>query len=86
MAGSYRRRSTSNRAAMMPDSQAHAIVGHLLALQMERDLSVGQSRFLDVLIAELVHRRRSKPWTEQCRCRVCIPAAPMGRGTAEAED
>lgn len=81
--GSYRRRSSSNRARLMPDSQAHAIVGHLLQVQTERDLTEGQSRFLDVLIAELVHRRAQKPWTEQCRCRVCRPAAPMGRPSSD---
>lgn len=61
----------------MPDSQAHAIVGHLLQVQTERDLTEGQEKFLEVLIAELVHRRSTKPWPEQCRCRVCRPAEPM---------
>lgn len=77
--GKYRRRSTSNRAEMMPSSQLHAVAGHLMKLLEDRDLTVGQDKFLSVIIVELEHRRERAHWTERCRCRLCVPAAPIAQ-------
>lgn len=75
--GNYRRRSTSNRAQMMPDKQLHAIGYHLQLLFEGDGLSTQQEAFLKVVVAELEHRFEVAHWTEKCRCRLCVPSAPM---------
>jgi len=63
----------------MSRREAHAVVYHLYHLIETGKATEAQERFFDALVIELERRWHLESSQSRCHCRMCLPAAPMGR-------